>query len=66
MPDAALARLAAHLPCLERAAADKSAPAEVRSVVAAMAAMTRTALETTGSSRLSPDEIGQPRTEATR
>ncbi|MFF4417027.1 hypothetical protein ACFYY8_31285 [Streptosporangium sp. NPDC001559] len=41
-----LARLAAHLPCLDRAAADLTAPVEVRAVVAAMAAMARSALAT--------------------
>lgn len=50
MPEAAAAdletaaRIRAHLPCLERAAADLTAPAEVRSRVAAMADLTRTAV----------------------
>ena len=40
------ARIRAHLPCLERAAADLTAPAEVSSRVAAMADLTRTAVNT--------------------
>ena len=40
------ARIRAHLPCLERAAADLTAPAEVRSRVAAMADLARTAVNT--------------------
>ena len=44
----AAARIRAHLPCLERAAADLTAPAEVRSRVAAMADLTRTAVNTAG------------------
>lgn len=60
MPDAALARLAAHLPCLEAAAADESAPSAARSRVAAVAALTRTALEAAGH-RMAQDAAGQPR-----
>ncbi|MEV7014131.1 hypothetical protein [Streptosporangium sp. NPDC051022] len=50
------ARLAAHLPCLERAAADPAAPMRVRSRIAAMAALIRTALNTTEQSRTEVNE----------
>lgn len=58
MPDtltADLERIARHLPCLEAAAADPTAPLRVRERVAAMAALARTAVDTVGS-RTAPDE----------
>lgn len=57
-----LARLAAHLPCLDAAAADPTAPVEVRSRVAAMAALARTAVNTaeqSGTVRTTPERSGK-------
>lgn len=41
-----LDRIRQHIPCLERAAADESAPVHVRSWVAAMAQLARSAVNT--------------------
>lgn len=57
-----LDRLARHVECLERAAADSSAPTQARYRVSAMAALARTALETAGQGRTSPDAAGSSRT----
>lgn len=46
-----LDRIAQHIPCLERAAADESAPAEVRARVAVMARLARSAVNTAGQHR---------------
>lgn len=64
-PDLAddLKRIARHIPCLDRAAQDESAPAEVRAAVAAMAQLARSAAEVTGQHRTPSDETTDPRTE---
>lgn len=65
MPDLTddLERIARHIPCLERAAEDESAPAEVRAAVAAMARLARSAADLLGQDRTDPDVTSDPRTE---
>jgi hypothetical protein len=60
-----LERIARHIPCLERAAQDESAPAEVRAAVAAMAQLARSAAEAIGKHRPPADNAEHPRTETT-
>jgi hypothetical protein len=60
---AVIARIRQHLPCLEAAAGDESAPAEVRAAVAAMAQLARSAAEVTGQHRTIPNDLEPTRTE---
>lgn len=57
MPDlmSDLSRIAAHIPCLEAAAADESAPPEVRARAAAMAQAARSAVGVSGAGRNDPE-----------
>ena len=61
---AVIARIRDHIPCLERAAADESEPAEVRARVAAMVQLARSAADLTGRHRTDPDPTEHSRTEA--
>ena len=71
MPDLAadlerIARIRNHIPCLERAAADESAPAEVRERAAEVARLLAASLPgLSGHSRTVPNDTPTPRTEAT-
>ena len=66
MPDLStdLDRIARHIPCLDRAAADESAPAELRAAVAAMAQLARSAADLAGQHRTDPSDLELSRTEA--
>lgn len=60
---AVIARIRQHLPCLDAAAGDESAPAEVRAAVAAMAQLARSAAEVTRQHSTDPAVTSDPRTE---
>ena len=57
MPETAeqLTRIAAHIPCLERAAQDPEASPEVRARIALMASLARSAVDVAGPSRTEAD-----------
>ena len=60
MPETAeqLTRIAAHIPCLERAAQDPTATPEVRARIALMAFLARSAVDVAGSDRTGTDRSG--------